>query len=161
MFLGYGLQNRSSLQEKLSGKKFPKAAEILGLKCETFWNLYRPNRLEAFGWLNYHSFSNFDWYIYISLVIARMATQIENTVKTMSDKFDKLSSLQGDALSRPLEQQHDEIRQQFAEITKTDVSLNNLLVRARTSNHDWSIFPIGVPNVNNLACCKFCWKPSI
>lgn len=61
-----------------------------------------------------------------------MAAQVERGVQDMSNKFDELSKLQGEALSQPLAEQHDRLKQLFAEITRMDVGLNNLLVRART-----------------------------
>lgn len=63
----------------------------------------------------------------------RMAGHVSKGVEDLSNKFDELSKLQGEALSRPLADQHDKIKQIFAEITRLDVALNNLLVRARTS----------------------------
>ncbi|CAK9094983.1 unnamed protein product [Durusdinium trenchii] len=66
-----------------------------------------------------------------------MATKIEEYAQDLSKKFDALSALQGEALTKNLDSQHTELKQQFAEITKTDVALNNILVRARCLAFDF------------------------
>ncbi|CAK9004456.1 Uncharacterized protein SCF082_LOCUS8191 [Durusdinium trenchii] len=59
-----------------------------------------------------------------------MATKIEEYAQDLSKKFDALSALQGEALTKNLDSQHTELKQQFAEITKTDVALNNILAES-------------------------------
>lgn len=73
-----------------------------------------------------------------------MATKIEEYAQDLSKKFDALSALQGEALTKNLDSQHTELKQQFAEITKTDVALNNILVRARPQHEATYMFVPGV-----------------
>lgn len=68
---------------------------------------------------------------WISMLITRMADGIGKSVGLLSTAFDDLSTLQGEALTEELESGHEKIKKKFAEITKLDIALNNLLVRAR------------------------------
>ena len=65
------------------------------------------------------------------MLITRMADGIGKSVGLLSTAFDDLSTLQGEALTEELESGHEKIKTKFAEITKLDIALNNLLVRAR------------------------------
>ena len=65
------------------------------------------------------------------MLITRMADGIGKSVGLLSTAFDDLSTLQGEALTEELESGHEKIKEKFAEITKLDIALNNLLVRAR------------------------------
>ena len=65
------------------------------------------------------------------MLITRMADGIGKSVGLLSTAFDDLSTLQGEALTEELESGHEKIKKKIAEITKLDIALNNLLVRAR------------------------------
>ncbi|CAK9042557.1 Uncharacterized protein SCF082_LOCUS24472, partial [Durusdinium trenchii] len=61
----------------------------------------------------------------------RMATTLRSHLDKLLEKYNTLSDLQGTSLSNSLDEKNEEMKKEMAEITKIDVAMNNLMVRAR------------------------------
>lgn len=61
-----------------------------------------------------------------------MATTLRSHLDKLLEKYNTLSDLQGTSLSNSLDEKNEEMKKEMAEITKIDVAMNNLMVRARS-----------------------------